>query len=171
MERLDLDLLMMRLNACMSSGRHSEARRLLDQVLDLEPMHPAAHGMMGWIMWALVGDTERALTHFRLAVRGHADLNTWMHYLNLLVALGMGDELHAAYHQALAVNGIDRAHVHASVARFLERTGQRSQAAVIYGHAMREATSFQEERGFREARIRVRGGTLRQRMGRLLAML
>jgi hypothetical protein len=172
MERMDLDMLMIRLHACMAAGRYVESRRLLEQVLQEEPAHGVAHGMMGWIMWALVNDHERALMHFRNAVRwAPGDVNTWMHYLNLLVASGLGDELHAAYGNALQVPGIDRAQVHAAVARFLERSGRRAEAAELYGRAAAEALSTAEERTFREARLRLRGGGLRKRLANVMGLL
>jgi len=125
MERLEIDMLMIRIHGMMNSGRHAEARRLLDQVLEAEPVHGVAHGMMGWIMWALVEDHGRALEHFRCAVRWAPHMqNSWMHYLNMLAGDGMEDELHGAFHRALAVPGIDRAEVRAIVARYLERTGR-----------------------------------------------
>ena len=172
MERMEMDMLMIRLHACMAAGRYVEARRLLEQVLSEEPAHGTAHGMMGWIMWALVNDHERALMHFRNAVRwAPGDVNTWMHYLNLLVASGLGDELHAAYGNALQVPGIDRAQVHAAVARFLERCGDRAEAAELYGRAATAALSSADERAFREARLRLRGGGLRQRLAQMIGML
>lgn len=171
MERMEMDLLMIRLNACMSTGRHVEARRLLERVLELEPAHGIAHGMMGWVMWALVNDHERALLHFRLAVRwAPGDVNAWMHYLRLLAADGSEDELGQAYGRALAVPGIDRAQVHAVIAYFLERTGRRAQAAEHFRRAMRAATTEAEMREFRAAMVRARGGPLRNRVVNLFAM-
>ena len=172
MERMEMDLLMIRLNVCMSTGRYTEARTLLEEVLELEPAHGVAHGMMGWIMWVLVNDTERALMHLRLAVRwAPGDVNAHMHYLRLLVCREAEGELREAYTAALGVAGIDRAQVHAVVARYLEQTGRRADAVACYRRAMHAATSEAEIREFRAAMVRARGGPLRHRVAHLLAML
>jgi tetratricopeptide (TPR) repeat protein len=157
MERMELDVLMIRINGCMGSGRYAEARRMLEQVLVAEPSHGVAHGMMGWICWALLDDHERALVHFRCAVRwapGH--VNTWMHYLGLLAGDGREEELHAACQRALAVPGIDRSAVHALVANFLERSGRRSEALAQYRFALQAATSAGSEQEFRAQVRRLR---------------
>lgn len=172
MERMEMDLLMIRLNACMNAGRYTEARTLLDEVLQAEPAHGVAHGMMGWILWTLVNDPERALTHLRLAVRwAPGEVNAHMNYLHLLASMGREDELREAYRVALGVAGIDRAQVHGLVARYLEHTGRRADAAACYRHAMRAATSAVGVIEFRAAMVRARGGTLRHRVANMLAML
>ncbi|MBL8002944.1 MAG: hypothetical protein JNL05_13400 [Flavobacteriales bacterium] len=150
MERMELDVLMIRINGCMGSGRYAEARRLLDRVLEAEPAHGVAHGMMAWICWALLDDHERALLHFRCAVRwapGH--VNTWMHYLNLLAGDAREEELHATYQRALAVPGIDRAAVHGLVAAYLERAGRRTEALAQYRFALEAATTATAELEYR----------------------
>lgn len=137
MDALEIDVLMIRINGMMSSGRFAEARRLLERVIDAEPAHGVAHGMLGWICWALLDENERALTHFRCAVRwapGH--INSRMHYLNLLLAVGSGEELLEAAANALSVPGIDRAEVHAVVARFMERAGLHEAALERHRHAL-----------------------------------
>ncbi len=166
MERMELDVLMIRINGCMGGGRYAEARRLLEQVLEAEPSHGVAHGMMGWICWALLDDHERALVHFRCAVRwapGH--VNTWMHYLNLLAGDAREEELHATFQRALAVPGIDRAAVHALVAAYLERTGRRDQAVVQYRYALMAATTAGGEQEYRAQLRRLRRRMWRARLG------
>jgi Tfp pilus assembly protein PilF len=146
MERMEMDLLMIRIHGLMATGRYAEARRLLEQVLEAEPALGVAHGMMGWIMWVLVEDHGRALEHFRCAVRWAPHVhNAWMNYLNLLAGDGLEDELHAVFHRALAVSGIDRAEVRAIVARYLERTGRHAEALAMFRLARREATNAAAE--------------------------
>lgn len=168
MERMELDILMIRIHGLMGSGRYAEARRLLEQVLDQEPAHGVAHGMMGWIMWVLVEDHARALEHFRCAVRWAPHVhNSWMHYLTLLAGDGLEDELHAAYHRALAVPGIDRAQVRGIVAHYLERTGRHADALAIYRLGWREAATGPAETEHRTAIRRLRRRQLRQRWSAL----
>lgn len=169
MERMEMDVLMIRVNACLNSGRHTEARRLLEQVLEAEPAHGVAHGMMGWVLWALVNDHERALMHFRLGVRwasGHTV--TWMHYLNLLAGDGLEQELHEVYHRALAVPGIDATEVRCIVARYLERTGRMRDAITVYRAALRSA-GHASEAEIRTAMARLRRRVRRARWASLLS--
>ncbi len=171
MERLEMDVMMIRANACMSTGRYAEARRLLETILHEEPAHGVAHGMLGWIHWALLEDHERALVHLRCAVRWSPRyVNAWFHYLHVLVAGGMEDELHAAFMQALGVPGIDRAEVHAIVARYLERTGRAAEAIMVYRNALRCCTATTAETDLRAAIRRIRRRTLRRRMSALLGL-
>ncbi len=154
MERLELDVLMIRIHGLMATGRYAEARRLLDAVLEAEPAHGVAHGMMGWICWALIDDHERALVHFRCAVRwAPGNANTWMHYMNLLAGDGLEEELHEAYRNALGVAGIDRAAVHELVAHYLERTGRSEMALTQFRYALRASTTAAAENE-RRAHIR-----------------
>jgi Tfp pilus assembly protein PilF len=162
MERLEMDVLMIRVHGLMATGRFAEARRLLEIALEAEPAHGVAHGMMGWICWVLLDDHDRALVHFRCAVRwapGH--VNTWMHYLNLLAGDGHEAELHEAFGRALGVPGIDRAVVHTIVAHYLERTGRAEMALTQFRHALRASTTAAAEN---ENRAHVR--RLRARLGR-----
>lgn len=172
MERTEMDVLMIRLNAYMNSGRYAEARELLDRVLEEEPSCGVAHGMLGWILWALVNDHERALVHFRHAVRwAPREVNNWMHYLNLLAGDGLEDELHEAYGRALDVAGIDRAHVHALLARYLERSGRRERAGDLYRSAMNSALTATEERAYRAEMLRLRRSGLRRDLAGALGLL
>ena len=141
MERLEMDVLMIRVNGCMNSGRYAEARRLLDRVIEVEPAHGIAHGMLGWICWALLDEHDRALVHFRCGVRWAPNYtSTWIHYMNLLAGDGHEEELRDVYLRALNVAGIDRCEVNCIVARYLERTGRVAEALNFYRNA-RNATA------------------------------
>lgn len=147
MERLELDVLMIRINALMGSARYAEARRLLEAVLEAEPAHGVAHGMLGWMLWALAEEPERAVAHLRCAVRWaprHA--SSWMHYLHVLAELGAGEELLRAADRALGVPAIDRAEVHAVLAGFLERSGRADLALARWRMARDCALSAEAER-------------------------
>ncbi|MEO8590688.1 MAG: hypothetical protein ABI432_15035 [Flavobacteriales bacterium] len=150
MERLELDVLMIRVNAMMGSGRYAEARRLLEVVLEAEPSHGVAHGMMGWISWALLDEPERALVHFRCGVRwAPGYVNTWMHYLSVLAANGSEEELHEAFASALQVPGVDRAAVYAIVAHYLERSGRPALALAQYRNALSASVTASGETEYR----------------------
>lgn len=170
MERLEMDMLMIRIHALMGSGRYTEARRMLEEALEREPANGSAHGMMGWICWALLDEHDRALVHFRCAVRWAPALaNTWMHYLNVLAGDGHTEELREAYGRALQVPGIDRAEVHAIVARFLERRGELHQALGRYREAARCAMNSAVEHALRSDARRVRARIRRSRWERWFA--
>lgn len=168
MERLEIDVLMIRVHGMMSSGRYAEARRLLDRVIEAEPAHGVAHGMLGWIHWALLDDHATALVHFRCALRwAPTHVNTWMHYLHLLASDGLEEELHEAYGRALGVAGIDRAEVHAIVARYLERCGHPAVALGRYREALRWAVTTAAEQEHRASIRRVRARLRRRRWSAL----
>jgi tetratricopeptide (TPR) repeat protein len=161
MERLEMDILMIRVNGCMSSGRYAEARRLLERVIEMEPAHGIAHGMLGWICWALLDEHDRALVHFRCGVRWAPNqTGTWMHYLNLLAGDGHEEELNDVHRRALNVGGIDRAEVFNIVARYLERTGRVERALEYYRCALNatcNAASYAEHSAnIRRVRNRIR---------------
>jgi hypothetical protein len=169
MERMEIDVMMIWVHGLMNSGRYAEARRMLGHVLELEPAHGVAHGMLGWIHWALLDDHATALVHLRCAVRwapGH--VNSWMHYLHLLAGDGMGEELLEASGRALSVGGIDRAAVHALVARHMECTGRPELALVRYREALAWAVSAAAEAEHRANVRRLRARLRRRRLSRLL---
>ncbi|MFN3874841.1 MAG: hypothetical protein ACK4L7_02880 [Flavobacteriales bacterium] len=149
MEPLGLDVLMIRINALMGSSRYAGERRLLEAVLEAEPAHGVAHGMLGWMLWALSDEPERAVVHLRCTVRWaprHA--SNWVHYLDVLAEPGAGEELLQAADRALGVPAIDRAEVHAVQAGFHERSGHADQALTRWRMARDRALTAEAERRY-----------------------
>ena len=157
MERLDLDLLMIRMQVCLAEQRFTQARRLLDEVLDEDPGHGVAHGCMAWLCWMLLDETDRAVQHYRFAIRfapKHAE-----HHLNfarLLAQRGRLDELVEVHRNALDVPGIDRHTLHLVLGAAFEQAGRYQESLRAYRNAGEAATDPGGEAMARGAMQRVR---------------
>lgn len=157
MERLELDVLMIRVNQYLASGRYVEARRALEHVLEEEPGHGIAHGFMGWLCWVLLDDADRATVHYRAAIRfapGH--LPHYYGFASMLGACGRLADLRTLVVEAAEVPGIDRSVLYAELAAALEKAGAMQESVDAYRKAVGLATDPSAELRYTEAIRRVR---------------
>ena len=157
MERLELDVLMIRVNQHLANGRYVEARRALEDVLAEEPGHGIAHGFMGWLCWILLDDADRAAVHYRAAIRfapGH--LTHYYGFASMLGACGRLDELRALVTDAASVPGIDRAELQAELAAAFEKAGRLKEAMAAYKLAIAAAVDMAAEQRYTAHYQRVR---------------
>ena len=145
MERLELDVLMIRANLHLANGRYVEARRILDEVLTEDPGHGIAHGLMGWLCWILLDDADRASIHYRASIHFAPE--------------------HAAHYEQPNLSLIaDKAALHGELATALERAGRTGEALIAFRAAAAAATDLTAERKYTAQAVRVRrklGSTIR----------
>lgn len=157
MERMELDILMIRVNMHLAEGRYVDARRILETVLEDEPGHGVAHGFMGWICWVLLDDPQRAALHYRAAIRfAPAHVAHYLAFTRMLVATGRLAELRELHAQAIQVPGVDRAVLHEELATALEAAECFSEAADAFRNAAHAAHEVSEVQRLMRNRERVR---------------
>lgn len=157
MERMDLDILMIRVRMHLAHHRFVKARGLLEHVLEMEPGHGIAHGMMAWVCWQLLDDAERATVHYRAAIHfAPTHVPHYMAFAQLLADTGRVDDLRTLHGTAISVAGIDKAALHELLATALERAERFAEAADAFRDAARATHEVSETQRLMHQHARVR---------------
>jgi tetratricopeptide (TPR) repeat protein len=172
MERIELDILMIRVNLYLANGRYVEARQVLDEVLVEEPGHGVAHGYMAWLCWALLDDADRAEAHYRAAIRfAPAHVAHYAAYARLLTETGRIDTLIELHRSAITVPGVVRSQLHELLAVALERADRFAEAGEAFRNAAAATSDPAEERRLMRQHVRVRERIPRRGWRALIAAL
>ena len=97
---LELDEILQKAIEAHATGQISEAERLFDQILTVQPDHPDANHKMGKLAFGQ-DRLEEALAYFKIALI--ADSNEgeyWLNYIDALLELNMLDDAKAVFDQA-----------------------------------------------------------------------
>ena len=97
---LELDVILQKAIEAHATGQISEAERLFDQILTVQPDHPDAKHKMGKLAFGQ-DRLEEALAYFKIALI--ADSNEgeyWLNYIDALLELNMLDDAKAVFDQA-----------------------------------------------------------------------
>lgn len=109
-------------DALISEGKVSEAKELLEEILQESPDFGKAHNHLGWIHCNKLSNYEKAEYHYKLAIKFDPDYPA--SYLNctyLLVDLGKFEEAKKLIDKALSeVTGADKASYYSELARIYE---------------------------------------------------
>ena len=97
---LELDVILQKAIEAHATGKISEAERLFDQILTVQPDHPDANHKMGKLAFG-EDRVEEALAYFKIALI--ADSNEgeyWLNYIDALLELNKLDDAKAVFDQA-----------------------------------------------------------------------
>ena len=97
---LELDEILQKAIEAHATGQISEAERLFDQILTVQPDHPDANHKMGKLAFGQ-DRLEEALAYFKIALI--ADSNEgeyWLNYIDALLELNKLDDAKAVFDQA-----------------------------------------------------------------------
>tara|TARA_B110000240_G_scaffold77881_1_gene88783 strand:- start:258 stop:626 length:369 start_codon:yes stop_codon:yes gene_type:complete len=97
---LELDEILQKAIEAHATGQISEAERLFDQILTVQPNHPDANHKMGKLAFG-EDRLEEALAYFKIALI--ADSNEgeyWLNYIDALLELNKLDDAKAVFDQA-----------------------------------------------------------------------
>jgi tetratricopeptide (TPR) repeat protein len=122
----------------IDSCRYTDAKKKLDEIIEMEPGYGRAHYMMGWIYFYQLADYEKANYHLRLAMQlapeypvTYYTLAYLLNEINHPVAM----QKHAA--KALAVRGVDASIIYNQLAKSMELSGNYPKAIENYLMAQR----------------------------------
>lgn len=121
-----------------SNGEFAEGKKLLEEILEMEPDYGRAHNHLGWVYYAKLEDYKRAEYHYRLAKKFAPDYHAG--YINLsfvLVETGKYDEARSNVADAMKVVGINKATLYNELGRIEELTGNYKEALKNYREAVK----------------------------------
>ena len=119
-------------------GKYAEAKKKLEDLLEMEPGYGRAHFSLGWLYFYVFQDFEAANTHYRLAIQyAPAFPTTYYYYAYLLNEINhpVAMKIHAA--KALAVRGVDASIIYAELAKSFELNGNYAEATSQYLNAQK----------------------------------
>lgn len=124
-------------NQCLEAGDLAEAKRLLEEVLRLEPGYGKAHNFMGWLYHYHFGDHERAEAYYERALRFDTRFPaSYLNYLELLTYQRRLDEAATVLAAAQQVSAMSANWLNYYEAFLLELSGDLKAALRGYRHAM-----------------------------------
>jgi tetratricopeptide (TPR) repeat protein len=125
----------------MNSNQFSEAAKVLERAVLLQPDDAALHSNLGSAL-ARIGQLPRAIEHMRQAVKIKPDYEDTHNNLgSLLVLTGAADDAIAEFERAIELRP-SRADVHINLADILSESGQPGKAIEHYQTALRLQPEF-----------------------------
>ena len=116
---------------------YEEARKYVQQALDIDPVCAEAHAALGYIVWRCDGDIRKAEIRFRRAIEldpNHAQAHEW--YVGLLIHTGRVQEACFQSENALALDPLSAPLIE-SYAESLHEAGRLDEAVEQYRHALK----------------------------------
>lgn len=109
-------------DALIGEGKVSEAKELLEEILEEGPDFGKAHNHLGWIYCNKLSNFEKAEYHYKLGIKFDPSYPaTYLNYTYLLVDLGKYEEAKQLIDRALReVTGADKASYYSELARIYE---------------------------------------------------
>ena len=124
------------------SGEYTDGKRLLEEILDMEPGYGRAHNHYGWLFYAKFDNYAKAEYHYRLAVKFAPDYPYGYFNLScLLIDLKRYEEARTHANEALNVATINRSTMYNELGRIEEMCGNFKAAVANYSEAIRLSMS------------------------------
>ncbi len=132
----------LKVESLFRDGEYANGKKLLEEILDMEPGYGRAHNHLGWIYYAKFDDYRKAEYHYRLAIKFAPDYP--FGYINmsyLLVETRRYDDARENATAALEVPAINRSVIYNELGRIEELTGNYNLAIRNYNDAIRLSLS------------------------------
>lgn len=141
----------------MEQGAFIDAKETLELLLSVDPSYGRAHHHMGWIYDNKIGENEKALYHYRLAVKFSPDFGSaHINYAYLLFIMGRLKDHEEVIGTALEIEGTPKAALINERGRSAEVQGAYKAAIGFYQAAVKESLSDDEITIYRKNIKRVR---------------
>ena len=121
-------------DSLISEGRISEAKELLEEILNENPDFGKAHNHFGWIYANKLSNFEKGEYHYKLAIKFDPKYPaSYINYIYLLVDIAKFDEAKKMITIGLTqVQGVDKASYYSELARINEFERNFIQAYLLY---------------------------------------
>ena len=132
------ELYFMEATELLMDWKFAEAKKKLEEIVEMEPGYGRAHFKLGWLYFYRLSDFERANYHLRLAIKLSPEFTlSYYMYAYLLNEINHHGsmKIHAA--RALKVRGIDASIIYDELAKSFERNGNYSEAIDLYRKAQK----------------------------------
>lgn len=150
----------------IGDGEFTESKRLLVEILEMEPSYGRAHNHLGWIYFTKFDDFERAENHFSLAIKFAPEYPaSYINYVYLLNEVNAQDKVKEIISNALQVKGVRRSLLYNELARSDEMNGDFNSALLNYQNALQYAMNKEEVNALREniERAKSKGGKFKRK--------
>ncbi len=128
-----------------ADGEYSEGKKLLEEILEMEPDYGRAHNHLGWLYFTKFDNYERADYHFRLGIKFSPDYPaSYINYTYLLNDLNEVEALQKNVERAMKVKGINKAILFNELGRSCEVNGNYAAAVDNYKNAIKHCLNKQE---------------------------
>lgn len=121
-------------DSLIGEGRVSEAKELLEEILNENPDFGKAHNHLGWIYATKLSNYEKGEYHYKLAIKFDPKYPaSYLNYTYLLVDIAKFDDAKKLIDTALTqVEGADKASYYSELARIYEFERDFIQAYQLY---------------------------------------
>lgn len=141
----DVENLFLEVGKAIDERNMSEAKDLLEEILNIDPGYGRAHNHLGWIYETKIKDFDKARQHYRLAIKfckGTYPV-AYVNYGYLLIEFGHLEEAEKNIEEGLRLNGADKATLHYQKGKIAEHRKQYKNAVKFYKDALQ--LSFNKE--------------------------
>lgn len=122
----------------MSDWKFAEAKKKLEEIVEMEPGYGRAHFELGWLYLFKFWDYERANYHLRLAIKFSPEFPVSYHtYAFLLNDINHPTALKIHAAKALTVRGVEPTIIYGELAKSFELNGNYAEAICNYRNAMK----------------------------------
>ncbi|MDN5204724.1 hypothetical protein QQ008_25255 [Fulvivirgaceae bacterium BMA10] len=148
-------------NELISDYRYLKAKRVLEQLLEIDPDHGQAHNILGWIFHYPIEDYERASYHYQLSMQFAPRYPySYRNYIYLLNELGRYYDAICMVKKSLSVMGIEKDIIYQQLGEAMEHLERYKEAIDAYKHGIRFSTCVdrisQLEQGIQRIRKKTR---------------
>lgn len=121
-------------DALIGEGKVSEAKEMLEDILQDNPDFGKAHNHLGWIYATKLSNFDKGEYHYKLAIKFDPKYPaSYLNYTYLLVDVGRFNEAKELINKALtSVDGADKASYYSELARIYEFEKEYVQAYQFY---------------------------------------
>lgn len=128
----------MQVDKLFADNEYAQGKKLLEEILEMEPAYGRAHNHLGWLYYAKLDNYEKAEYHYKLAKKFAPEYPSG--YINLsyiLVETKRYEEAKANAEEALKVAAMNRAIIYNELGRTEELQGNYKDALKHYRNALR----------------------------------
>ena len=135
----------MQVDKLFADNEFAQGKKLLEEILEMEPAYGRAHNHLGWVYYAKFDNYHKAEYHYKLAKKFAPEYPAG--YINLsyiLVQTRKYDEAKANAAEALNVPAMNRAIIYNELGRVEEYQGNYKEALQHYMDAVRSCMNKNE---------------------------
>jgi tetratricopeptide (TPR) repeat protein len=125
----------------LSYGRTTKGLKLLNEIINNDPLYARAHYQLGIIYYYEMKDYQTAGYHFKTCMELEPSFpDNYTDYLDLLVFLNMEKLVNSVSIKALNTPGVDAADIYSLLGLFYEKNKNWTKALLNYQKAFMEVT-------------------------------
>ncbi len=146
-----VDDMILQVDRLFDDGEYAEGRKILEEILEMEPDCGRAHNHIGWLYYYKLDNYRKAEYHYKLALKFSPKYPaTWINYGNFLNYLGRFQELQKHVDLAMTVPGVSKAVMLNLLGQANEAEGLHKQALNYYYEAYMKALNKNDYKLFLE---------------------